>query len=49
MVVTGAEDGTVSVYSLAGTYEEAVPIEQEEQRQRLEAALQQHMARHISS
>lgn len=47
VVVAGADDGVVSVYSLAGMYE-AEPCQPEQQRQRLEAALQHHTARHIA-
>lgn len=56
--MAGADDGAVSVYSLAGLYDAAAAAEaaaagdssaaqwQEQQRQRLEAALHLHTAHH---
>ncbi|KAL4448518.1 hypothetical protein ABPG75_005737 [Micractinium tetrahymenae] len=51
VVVVGADDGVVSVYSLAGMYQvdgEGGEASEQEQRQRLEAALRHHMAQAIS-
>ncbi|PRW45097.1 wd repeat-containing 78 [Chlorella sorokiniana] len=60
VVVAGADDGTVCVYSLAGLYDAAAAAEaadgdegctehwREQQRQRLEAALRLHTAHHAA-
>lgn len=51
VVAVGSDDGAVSLYSLAGMYavdEERGPASEQEQRQRLEAALQHHTAQAIS-
>jgi hypothetical protein len=51
VVVAGADDGAVCVYSVAGMVAELdrdSPPTEEQQRQRLEEALRQHTARHAA-
>lgn len=50
VVVVGADDGAVAVYSLAGLYDSmnSGPAHEEGQRQRLEAALRHHTAQATS-